>query len=60
MRTLIMKRFVDVFIAPIAMIDGVRDTPHFWAPIISMLFLHIVVGALHLALVDHGYPLPIL
>ena len=50
-----MKKLVDVFLSPIAMIDGVRDKPSFWPPIVAMFFLHIVVGVLHVALVDHGY-----
>ena len=54
-RASIMKSFADVFLSPIAMIDGVRNKPDFWTPIVAMLFLHIVVGVLHVALVDHGY-----
>lgn len=51
----IMKRFLDVFSAPIAMIDGIREKPSFWPPIIAMLLLHAVVGSLHVTLVDHEY-----
>ena len=54
-RTSIMTRFVDVFLSPIEMIDGVRNKPNFWTPIVAMLFLHIVVAAFHVALIDHGY-----
>lgn len=50
-----MKRFVYVFSAPIVLIDGIRDKPSFWPPFIAMLLLHIVVGLLHVTLVDHEY-----
>ena len=52
---LVTKRLVDVFLSPIAMIDGVRNKPDFRTPIIAMLFLHIVVGVLHVSLVDHRH-----
>lgn len=50
-----MDRFVHVFLSPIAIIDGVRNKPDFWTPILTMLLLHAAVGLLHLALVDHAY-----
>ena len=50
-----MKRFVNVFVAPVTMIDGLRDKPDFWTPIVSMLLLFIAVDALHVALVDNVF-----
>ena len=50
-----MKRFVDVFVAPIEMIDEVWDRSNFWPPIVAMLLLHVLVGVLHDSLVDHGH-----
>lgn len=52
---LAMKRFVDAFVSPVAMIDGVRNKPDFWTPIVAMPLLQAGVGALHVALVDHAY-----
>ena len=50
-----MNKFVQVFVSPNAMIDGVRGKLDFWTPIIAIFSLHIVVAVLHVTLVDHGY-----
>ena len=50
-----MKRFIDVFLSPLEMIDGVRAKPDFETPFTAMLVLYIAAGVLQVLLVDHGY-----
>ena len=50
-----MKRFIDVFLSPLEMIDGVRAKPDFGTPFTAMLVLYIAAGVLQVLLVDHGY-----